>query len=91
MLVDKKILGGGIVLLVIGIAIAAYTNSSIPAGHANMTEEEVIDLLTAEQEIKDSNTLSGILMAVGFLLILISFGARRKKDSAKKTEKKPAD
>ena len=91
MLVDKKILSGGVTLLVIGIVIAAYSNASIPAGHSNMTEEEVIDLLTAEQEIKDSNTLSGILMAVGFLLILISFGARRKKDSAKRTEKKTAD
>ena len=35
--------------------------------------------------------LSGILVGVGFLLVLISFGARRKKGSAKKTEKKPAE
>ena len=90
-LVDKKILSGGITLLAIGIIIALYSNSSIPAGHSEMTDEEVIDLLTAEQEIKDSNTLSGILMAVGFLLILISFGARRKKDSVKRKEKKPAE
>ena len=34
--------------------------------------------------------LSGILIGVGFLLVLISFGARRKRESgAKKTEKKP--
>jgi hypothetical protein len=35
--------------------------------------------------------LSGILIGVGFLLVLISFGARRKKDSATRKEKKPAE
>ena len=90
-LVDKRILSGGVTLLVVGIVIAFYSNSSIPAGHSEMTDEEVIDLLTAEQEIKDSNTLSGILMAVGFLLILISFGARRKKGKSTKTVEKKAE
>ncbi len=90
-LVDKKILVGGIIMLIVGIGISVNSNSAIPAGQTGMTDEEVIDLLTAEQEIKDSNTLSGILMGVGFLLVLISFGARRKKDSAKKQEKKPVE
>jgi hypothetical protein len=37
------------------------------------------------------NTLASILSGVGFLLVLISFGARRKnKESTKKEEKKPA-
>ena len=44
-----------------------------------------------ERENEDFKTLAGILVGVGFLLILISFGARRKrKGGAKKTEKKPA-
>ena len=43
-----------------------------------------------ERQNSDYRTLSGILIGVGFLLILISFGARRKRGStAKKTEKKP--
>jgi hypothetical protein len=47
-------------------------------------------LIIEERENSDYRTLSGILIGVGFLLILISFGARRKRGSAaKKTEKKP--
>jgi dolichol kinase len=89
-LIDKKILGGGISMLVVGMILLVIINSSIPAGQSGMTEEEIIDLLTKEQENKDMNTLAGILTGVGFLLVLISFGARRKsKGTAKKEEKKP--
>ena len=90
MLVDKKILGGGLAMLVVGLVLLAIINSSIPAGKSGMSEEEIIDLRTQEQENKDMNTLASILTGIGFLLILISFGARRKnKDSPKKEEKKP--
>ena len=90
MLVDKKILGGGLVMVAVGVVLLAAINSSVPAGQANMTEEEIIDLLTKEQENKDMNTLASILAGVGFLLVLISFGARRKKPgAAKKEEKNP--
>ncbi len=90
-LVDKKILVGGIVLLAIGILISINVNSSIPVGQAGMSEEETIDLMIAQQENQDYNTLSGILMGLGFLLILISFGARRKKNATKRQEKKPVE
>lgn len=90
MLVDKKILGGGLAMLAVGLVLLVVINSSVPAGQAGMTEEEIIDLMIKEQENKDMNTLAGILTGVGFLLVLISFGARRKsKGSAKKEEKKP--
>ena len=62
----------------------------MPAGQAGMTEDEVIELMIAQQEVEDYSTLSGILIGVGFLLVLISFGARRRKGSAKREEKKPA-
>ena len=89
-LIDKKILFGGIAMLVVGLGISIALSSASPIGTAGMTEEETIDLLVAQQEIQDYNTLAGILMGVGFLLILISFGARRKrKGGAKKVEKKP--
>ena len=91
MLVDKKILGGGLSMIVVGLTLLAIINSSVPAGQAGMTEEEILDLLTKEQENKDVNTLASILTGVGFLLVLISFGARRKtKGRTKKEEKKPA-
>jgi hypothetical protein len=90
MLVDKKILTGGIAMLVVGIIIVININATMPVGQSGMTEEEIIDLMTKQQENKDMNNLAGILIGIGFMLILISFGAkRRRKDSPKKEEKKP--
>ena len=90
MLIDKKILAGGIAMLVVGMVLISIINSSTPAGRAGMTEDEVIDLMIAEEENRNMNTLASILTGVGFLLILISFGARRKRSgAAKKEEKKP--
>jgi len=78
-------------MLIVGIALSVNISATMPAGQAGMTEEEIIDLMIAQQETQDYNTLSGILIGIGFLLVLISFGARRKKDSVKKVEKKPAE
>ena len=89
-LIDKRILAGGIALLVVGFALTISISSTMPIGQAGMTEEEEMDLLIAQQENEDYTTLSGMLIGVGFLLILISFGARRRKGSAKREEKKPA-
>ncbi|MCV0410047.1 hypothetical protein [Nitrosopumilus sp.] len=90
-LVDKKILAGGLAMIIVGVILVVNISATMPAGQAGMTEEEVVDLLIAQQENQDYNTLAGILIGVGFLLVLISFGARRKKDSAKRKEKKPAE
>lgn len=89
MLVDKKIFAGGIAMLIVGIIIMINLNATIPVGQSGMTEEEIIDLMTRQQENKDMTTLAGILIGVGFMLILISFGARRKnKGGPVKEEKK---
>jgi dolichol kinase len=89
-LVDKKILGGGVAMLAVGLVLLAIINSSVPVGKSGMTEDEIIELMIQEEENKNMNTLASILTGVGFLLILISFGARRKSaGSAKKEEKKP--
>ncbi|MEK6870918.1 MAG: hypothetical protein AABX09_05245 [Thermoproteota archaeon] len=88
--VDKKMFAGGITMLVVGIIIVININATMPVGQSGMTDEEVIDLMTKQQENKDMNNLAGILIGIGFMLILISFGAkRRRKDSPKKEEKKP--
>lgn len=90
-LVDKRILLGGLAMLIVGIGLTIIINDTVPAGQTGMTEEEIFDLLLAEQENRDYNTLAGILIGLGFLLILISFGARRRRrDNVKKQEKKPA-
>ncbi len=90
-LVDKKILSGGLAMVVVGITISLYLNSVMPIGTSGMSEEETLDLLTKQQENQDVSTLAGILMAIGFLLVLVSFGARRKRKGGEKiVEKKPA-
>ncbi len=89
-LVDKKILAAGLVMVAVGISITIYFDAIIPVGTSGMTEEETLDLLMLQQENQDMKTLSGILSGIGFLLVLISFGARRKRKSGvKKVEKKP--
>jgi len=90
LLVDKKILISGIIMVAVGISISLYLNSIVPVGTTGMTDDETLDLLIKQQENQDSNTLAGILIGIGFMLVLISFGARRKrKGGVKKLEKKP--
>lgn len=87
---DKRILGGGVAMLIVGMVFLLLINSSTPIGRTGMTDEEILDLATKEQENKDMNTLASILTGIGFLLVLISFGTRRRnKESPKKEEKKP--
>ncbi len=90
-LVDKKILIGGLVMMIVGIIFTINISATMPAGKVGMTEDEILDLMIAQQETQDYNTLSGILIGVGFLLVLVSFGARRRMGSAKKEEKKPTE
>lgn len=90
-LVDRKIMLGGISMLAAGITLLAILNSTMPAGVPGMTDEEAFDLIVAQQENRDMSTLAGILAGVGFLLVLISFGARRRRSGGiKKETKKPA-
>ena len=90
MLIDKRMMIAGAIMIIVGIIILLYLTEITPIGKAGMTEDEKINLLLAERENSDYRTLSGILIGIGFLLVLISFGARRKRGTgAKKTEKKP--
>ena len=82
----------GVIMIIAGTVISLYLTETTPIGKAGMTEEEKINLLLAERENSDYGILSGILVGFGFLLILISFGARRKrKGGTKKIEKKPLE
>ena len=92
MLIDKRMIIAGVIMIIVGTIILLYLTETTPVGKAGMTEDEKINLLLAELENSDYRTLSGILIGFGFLLVLISFGARRKrKDGAKKIEKKPLE
>jgi hypothetical protein len=90
-LVDKKILSGGIAMLVVGTSLTLYLDSIVPLGVSGMTEEEKLDLLIKQRENQDMKTLAGILIGIGFLLVLVSFGARRRKGGPKQIIKKPAE
>ena len=91
MLVDKKILAGGIAMIAVGIAFSAMLTDMTPIGREGMTDDQIAEFFLEERENEDFTTLAGLLVGLGFLLVLISFGARRKrKGGAKKTEKKPA-
>ena len=87
-LVDKKILSGGLAMLIVGMILIAYLNSTVPIGQGGMTDEQALDLMKREVEHKNYSTLAAMLAGVGFLLVLVSFGARRKKGGAKTIEKK---
>ena len=81
----------GIIMISIGTTISWYLTESAPIGKADMTDDEKLELILAERENSDYRLLSGILIGFGFLLILISFGARQKrKGGAEKIEKKPS-
>ena len=83
---------GGVMMIIVGITISWYLTETTPIGKDGMTEEEKRNLLLAERENSDYRTLSGILIGFGFLLVIISFGTRRKrKGGAKKIEKKPLE
>ena len=82
---------GGVIMIILGISISWYLTESAPIGKADMTDDEKLNLILAERENSDYRLLSGILVGFGFLLMLISFGARRKrKGGAEKIEKKPS-
>ena len=78
-------------MIIVGITISWYLAESAPIGKADMSEDEKLNLLLAERENSDYQLLSGILIGFGFLLILISFGARRKRQGGTdKIKKKPS-
>ena len=78
----------GIIMIIAGTVILLYLTEVTPIGKAGMTEDEKINLLLAELENSDYRTLSGILIGFGFLLVLISFGARRKRKGGAEMIKK---
>ena len=92
MLIDKRMMVIGMVMIIAGFSTSWYLTESTPVGKTGMTEDEKLNLLIMERENSDYRLLSGILIGFGFLLLLISFGARRKrKGGAKKIEKKPLE
>lgn len=89
---DKRIFSAGIAMLVFGIVSSMYLNSTYPvANKGGMTEGETQALLIAQANNQALSSLFHIVAALGFFILLISIGLKRKKGGAGKTvTQKPA-
>ena len=55
-------------MIIVGVIIGVSIGEG-PTGYAGMTEEEIIDLMVAEDENQALQLLYGLLIGVGFLLV----------------------
>ena len=49
-LVNKKMLAGGMAMVAVGLILTININAAVPVGQAGMTDEEKLDLMLAEHE-----------------------------------------
>ncbi len=75
---DKRAFFTGIGILAVGIAISLYLNANVPVGKAGMTEEETLKLYQDEATYTSLLTLFQIIAGLGFFILLISLGLKRK-------------
>lgn len=76
---DKRIFFAGIAILAVGITISLYLNSTMPLGKPGMTDAEQIQLYQDEATYTSLTTLFQIIAGIGFFLLLISIGLKRKQ------------
>ncbi|MBI3623690.1 hypothetical protein HY212_06460 [Candidatus Pacearchaeota archaeon] len=76
---DKRIFFAGIAILAVGITISLYLNSIIPLGKPGMTEAETLQFYQDEATYTSLSTLFQIISGLGFFLLLISIGLKRKQ------------
>jgi hypothetical protein len=90
---DKRIFFAGIAILAVGITISLYLNSTIPLGKSGMTDAEKIQLYQDEATYTSLSTLFGIIAALGFFLLLISIGLKRRQkgSTGKPITQKPTE
>jgi hypothetical protein len=90
---DKRIFFAGIAILAIGITISLYLNSTMPVGNPGMTDAEQLQLYQDEAMNTSLTMLFQIVAGLGFFLLLISFGLKRKQKggAGKPITQKPAE
>ena len=76
---DKRVFVAGIAILAAGIAVSLYLNSIIPLGKPGMTDAEQLQFYQDEATFTSLATLFQIIAGLGFFLLLISFGLKRKQ------------
>jgi len=90
---DKRIFFTGIGILAVGITLSLYLNSNVPVGKAGMTEDETLKLYQDEATYTSLSTLYQIVAGLGFFILLISLGLKRKQKGGmgKPITQKPAE
>ncbi|TLX67273.1 MAG: hypothetical protein E6L02_03345 [Thaumarchaeota archaeon] len=90
---DKRIFFTGIGILAVGITISLYLNANVPVGKPEMTEEETLKLYQDEATYTSLSTLFQIIVGLGFFILLISLGLKRKQKggTGKPITQKPAE
>ena len=89
---DKRAFFIGIGILAVGITISLYLNTNVPVGKSGMTEEETLKLYQDEATYTSLSTLFQIISELGFFILLISLGLKRKKGGmGKPITQKPAE
>ena len=90
---DKRIFFLGIAILAVGITISLYLNSIIPLGKPGMTDAEQIQFYQDEATFTSLSTLFQIISGLGFFLLLISIGLKRKQKggTGKSITQKPTE
>ncbi len=90
---DKRIFFTGIVILAVGIILSLYLKSNMPVGKPDMTEEETLKLYQDEATYTSLSTIFQIIAGLGFFILLISIGLKRKQKggTGKPITQKPAE
>ena len=81
--IDARLAIGGIIMIIAGIALSIHLESTTPVGMHGMSNEEIDDLLFEQRISGDIGNLVAILLGVGLLLLLLSFGTKIPKRGSK--------
>jgi hypothetical protein len=90
---DKRIFCTGIIILVVGFTVSLYLNANMPVGKADMTQDEQLKLYQDEATYTSLSTFFQIIAGLGFFILLISIGLKRKQKggTGKPITQKPAE
>ncbi len=81
--IDARLAIGGTIMIIAGIALSIHLESTTPVGMHGMSNEEIDDLLFEQRISGDIGNLVAILLGVGLLLLLLSFGTKIPKRGSK--------
>ena len=88
--VNLKILCFGIVMMGAGFTIISYLAYVVPPDPPTVTEQEIAELMLDEQQNSHAMVLSSILVGLGFLFVLVSFGTAKGEGRTQTRKNTPA-